>query len=37
VQGDKQWIWLAIDVETGEIVGAYIGGRDKKGALGLWN
>ena len=29
---NKQWIWLAIDVETREIVGVYIGSRDKKGA-----
>jgi insertion element IS1 protein InsB len=33
----KQWIWLAIDVNTGEIVGVFIGSRDKKGARGLWN
>ena len=36
-KGNKQWIWLAIDVETGEIVGVYIGGRDIKGAQGLWD
>ncbi|MCP4142112.1 MAG: IS1 family transposase, partial [Chloroflexi bacterium] len=34
---NKQWIWLAIDVETGEIAGAYFGGRDKKGTQGLWD
>jgi IS1 family transposase len=28
---------LAQDIETGEIVGAYIGSRDKKGAQGLWD
>ena len=36
-KNNRQWIRLAIDVETGEIVGAYFGGRDKKGALGLWD
>jgi insertion element IS1 protein InsB len=34
---NKQWIWLAIDIETREIVGAFIGSRDKKGAQGLWD
>ena len=24
-KSNKQWIWLAMDVETREIVGAYIG------------
>ena len=36
-KGQKQWIWLAIDVETKVIVGVYIGDRSKDGALGLWN
>ena len=35
-KGNKVWIWLAIDRATGEIVGVYIGSRDKKGAQGLW-
>lgn len=34
---NKQWIWLAIDVETSEIVGVYVGSRDKRGAKGLWD
>jgi transposase-like protein len=33
---NKEWIWLAIDMETREIVGLYVGSRDKKGANGLW-
>jgi len=33
---NKQWIWLAMDRERREIVGAYIGSRDEKGAIGLW-
>ena len=33
---NKKWIWLAIDQGTREIVGIYVGSRDKKGAKGLW-
>ena len=29
---NKQWIWLAIDGLTKEIVGVYIGSRDESGA-----
>jgi len=36
-KGNKQWIWLAMDVGTREIVGLYVGSRDREGALGLWN
>jgi insertion element IS1 protein InsB len=36
-KGNKQWIWLAKDIETREIVGGYVGSRDKKGAQGLWD
>ena len=36
-KGNKQWIWLAIDVLTKEIVGVYIGKRDKDSAQGLWD
>jgi IS1 family transposase len=35
-KGNKQWVWLAIDVTTREIVGCYIGDRSKDSALGLW-
>ncbi len=35
-KGNKQWIWLAQDKKTREIVGAYIGSRDEEGAKGLW-
>ena len=33
---NKHWIWLALDVETKEIVGVYIGERSCNGAEGLW-
>ncbi len=34
---NKQWIRLAIDASTKEIVGVYIGKRDQAGAEGLWD
>lgn len=33
---NKQWIWLALDLKTREIVGVYIGDRSKEGAKELW-
>jgi transposase-like protein len=33
---NKQWIWLAIDASTKEIVGVYIGKRYQAGAQGLY-
>ena len=33
---NKIWVWLAEDVETRELVGVYIGQRDRTGAEGLW-
>lgn len=35
-KGHKQWIWLALDVDSREIVGLFVGNRDKEGAQGLW-
>jgi insertion element IS1 protein InsB len=34
---NKQWVWLALDRDTREIVGAYIGHRDRAAAESLWN
>lgn len=34
--GNKQWVWLALDSETREIVGVYIGARDQTAARKLW-
>lgn len=34
---NKQWIWLAINSESKQIVGAYIGKRDRDGAQQLWD
>jgi insertion element IS1 protein InsB len=36
-KSNKQWIWLALDVETREIVGVHIGDRSEKGARKLWD
>ena len=33
---NKQWVWLALDIKTREIVGVYIGYRSKEAAKGLW-
>jgi insertion element IS1 protein InsB len=35
-KGNKQWVWLALDVKTREIVGCHIGDRSAKSALSLW-
>jgi len=34
---NKQWVWLAIDRETREIVGVYVGDRSADSARALWN
>ena len=36
-KGHKQWIWLAIELNTREIVGIYIGNRSRESALKLWH
>jgi IS1 family transposase len=33
---NQQWIWLAIDATTREIVGVYIGDRSRQSAKRLW-
>jgi insertion element IS1 protein InsB len=35
-KGNKQWVWLALDVATREIVGCHIGDRSADSALALW-
>jgi insertion element IS1 protein InsB len=34
-KGNKQWVWLALDAKTREIVGVYIGARDEAAAREL--
>ena len=36
-KGNKQWVWLALDADTREIVGVYIGARDEAAARQLWH
>ena len=36
-KGNKQWIWLALDIETREIIGVHIGDRSEQGAKKLWD
>ena len=35
-KGNKQWVWLALDANTREIVGVYIGTPDEVAARELW-
>ena len=34
---NKQWVWLAINQGTGEVVGVFVGDRGQEGAQGLWD
>ncbi|MBE7385874.1 MAG: IS1 family transposase [Leptolyngbya sp. SIO1E4] len=36
-KGNKQWIWLAINRDTREIVGVHIGDRSRAGAQAFWD
>ena len=35
--GNKPWVWLAMDVRTREVIGCYIGDRSKGAAQALWD
>lgn len=35
-KGNEQWVWLALDVRTREVVGCYIGNRSGESAIALW-
>lgn len=35
-KGNKQWVWLAIDRQTREIIGCHIGDRSEASARALW-
>jgi insertion element IS1 protein InsB len=37
MKSNKKWIWLAIDVDIKQIVGVFVGSRDREGAQGLWD
>ncbi|WP_242028566.1 IS1 family transposase [Pseudanabaena sp. FACHB-2040] len=36
-KGNKQWVWLAMDAQTREIIGAYVGDRSRSSAQRLWD
>lgn len=36
-KGNEQWVWLAIDAQTREIVGVHVGDRSAVSAQALWN
>ena len=36
-KGNKQWVWIAIDAKTREVIGLYIGDRSRKSAQALWD
>ncbi|TAE53982.1 MAG: hypothetical protein EAZ88_10350 [Oscillatoriales cyanobacterium] len=36
-KGNQQWVWLALDAETREIVGVHIGDRSAASASALWD
>jgi IS1 family transposase len=36
-KGNKQWVWLAMDVATREIIGCHVGDRSKESAQALWD
>ncbi|NJN23634.1 MAG: IS1 family transposase [Acaryochloridaceae cyanobacterium RL_2_7] len=36
-KGNKQWVWLALDRVSREIIGLYIGDRSRESAQQLWN
>lgn len=36
-KGNKQWIWLALDADTREIIGARVGERSEHSAQQLWD
>lgn len=33
---NKQWLWFALDEQTREIVGVYVGDRSRASAKALW-
>ncbi|XHX75933.1 MAG: IS1 family transposase [Stenomitos frigidus ULC029] len=36
-KGNKQWVWLALDVATREIIGCHVGDRSAQAAQALWD
>jgi IS1 family transposase len=36
-KGNKQWVWLAIDAKTREVIGCHVGDRSQTSAQALWD
>jgi IS1 family transposase len=36
-KANKQWVWLALDVDTRQVIAFYVGDRSRKSARKLWN
>ena len=36
-KNNKQWIWIAMDKDTRQIIAVHVGDRSEKSALALWN
>ena len=35
-KGHKQWVWVAMDADTREVIGCHIGDRSRESAMALW-
>ena len=35
-KGNKQWVWLAMDADSREVIGCHIGDRSRASAIALW-
>lgn len=35
-KSNKQWVWLALDRDTRQVVGLHVGSRDEVAARALW-
>jgi IS1 family transposase/transposase-like protein len=35
-KGNQQWVWLAMDAESREVIGCHIGDRSRESAIALW-
>lgn len=36
-KANKQWVWLAMDRDTREIIACHVGSRNDEGAIALWH
>ena len=36
-KGSKQWVWLALDADTREVIGCHVGDRSRESAQALWD